>query len=388
MATLLKTTFKIRKSAVFGLDRARRKAVALYFSITAFFRSKTKNETKEKTIVLSGFFGRGNCGDEAILTSLYKLLSESFNIIISIDFYGVYPGFEFWYPYNRCKIVHQLDLTVFDDPKVVALHIGGGGLPLGFGAAQAIEAVSKGKAVFLSGVDFKPAPVENLNFVTEKYYSLFSRIWIRTNTTGLETSFPPKEILAGADWAAGLFTPRELSYIAKDDVKLILREAPPGLIDRNYDYSIERLVNALKANFKKVTLLPFCPEDERMCSLLPSCRGLEVRSCWRNPEAMHREILTSSIVVTVGRLHPLIFSANMGRAAVYIEPPIASAGSAPAGGKAKNFCDELGWPYYISVDESIENLEYDSKTPLRYSEQYLKRGLHMVNSLAMDLESL
>jgi len=37
------------------------------------------------TVVLSGFFRTGNCGDEAILQAQYEHLYPEFDIIISVD---------------------------------------------------------------------------------------------------------------------------------------------------------------------------------------------------------------------------------------------------------------------------------------------------------------
>lgn len=36
-------------------------------------------------VVLSGFFGRGNCGDEALLQAQYEWLSPCYDIVISVD---------------------------------------------------------------------------------------------------------------------------------------------------------------------------------------------------------------------------------------------------------------------------------------------------------------
>ena len=44
-------------------------------------------------VVLSGFFGRGNCGDEALLQTQYEWLSPHYDVVISVDERGAYDGF-------------------------------------------------------------------------------------------------------------------------------------------------------------------------------------------------------------------------------------------------------------------------------------------------------
>jgi hypothetical protein len=100
----------------------------------------------------------------------------------------------------------------------------------------------------------------------------------------------------------------------------------------------------LADRFDRVALLPFCPEDERFLDRLPSAARQQREIHWWNPRRMQREIAAADLVVSVGRLHPLVFAANVGTPAVFVEP-LAADPRWPACAKARQLCTEHGWPY-------------------------------------------
>lgn len=104
-------------------------------------------------IVLSGFFGRGNVGDEAMLQVQYERLSPHFDLTISVEERGAYDGFWNWYPYNQCPIIHQANTDALRADEVLGLHVGGGELRLGFNGGQLLAARAAGKTVCMSGIE-------------------------------------------------------------------------------------------------------------------------------------------------------------------------------------------------------------------------------------------
>ena len=96
----------------------------------------------KKKILLGGFWGRGNCGDEAMLQCQYEFFRDKYEIGILVDEYGAYDQFWNWYPYNLClPLHHQGSIDHFCSDAIAALHIGGGGLSAGFLANQALKAM-------------------------------------------------------------------------------------------------------------------------------------------------------------------------------------------------------------------------------------------------------
>ncbi len=308
------------------------------------------------TIVLSGFFGRGNCGDEAILQAQYEALSPEFDIVISVDERGAYDGFWNWYPYDRCRIVHQANLSVLADPAIVGIHVGGGGLPHGFNAAQVVYARSLDKLACLSGVDAAPARSPAAAQAIASYVRLFSKVILRSEASWNTMARLAQNSQRGADWAVGFPTDGAEEGIEQSgDVVVTIREFPDEFISSRYLSDVAELFRILAGGHRRVVLLPFCPEDERFLDRLPPAARLHREIHWWNPRRVQRCIATASRVVSLGRLHPLIFAANVGTPAAFAEP-LAGESRWASCAKARDLCVEHGWAYHASLSELIARL--------------------------------
>ena len=60
-----------------------------------------ESQPRRPELVVTGFFARGNCGDEALLQCAFEAFEATHDLIVSVDEHGAYPGFWDWYPYNR-----------------------------------------------------------------------------------------------------------------------------------------------------------------------------------------------------------------------------------------------------------------------------------------------
>jgi len=308
------------------------------------------------TIVLSGFFGRGNCGDEAILQVQYERLSPLYDLVISVDQHGAHDGFWNWYPYDRCPIVHQGNLSCVADENVVAVHVGGGGLPYGFNAAQVVHARSHGKPAFLTGVDAKPVRAPAAAAALRGYLALFDFISVRSTGSRQTLLELAPHCHLGADWALGLPTDGPLPVTRTDRVLITLREFPRELLSSAYCRGIADLVSRLADRYDQIALLPCCPEDERFLDWVPAVEHLPREVHWWNPRRVQREIASAAAVVSVGRLHPLIFAANVGTPAAYVEP-LPGDPRWPQATKARQLCGEHGWPFFATVGDLLTHLE-------------------------------
>ncbi|MFM7245508.1 MAG: polysaccharide pyruvyl transferase family protein [Planctomycetaceae bacterium] len=306
------------------------------------------------TIVLSGFFGRGNCGDEAILQAQYELLEPRFTVVISVDERGAYDGFWNWYPYDRCRIVHQANLGVLAEPEVVGIHVGGGGLPHGFNAAQVVHARSLDKPAFLTGVDAHPPRSSAAAGAMGSYLGLFDQISVRSAAAWSTMSSLAPGCHQGTDWAVGLPTDGPAFGTRSDDVLVTIREFPEEFVTARYVDALAELIAILAGSHERVVALPFCPEDERFLDRLAPAASLPREVHWWNPRGMQRCIAAARRVVSVGRLHPLVFAANVGTPAAFVEP-LAHEPRWAGCTKARQLSAEHAWPYYRSIREAIED---------------------------------
>lgn len=315
-------------------------------------------KSRDQTLILSGFFGRGNCGDEAILQAQFERLSPRFNLVISVDHHDAYDGFWNWYPYDLCEIIHTSNLGICQRPDVIGLHVGGGGLPHGFNAAQVIHARSAGIPVLLSGVDAVELSQPAAAACMKSYYGLFDLVSLRSTASHHIAQQWVSDCHLGADWALALPTDGDTPPTRSDRVLLVLREFPYELLGPHYLRELDRLIQCLSDRYSEVMLLPFCPEDERFLENIPSTRSLSREVHWWNPRRVQREIASAALVVSVGRLHPLIFAANVQTPAIFAEALPGSPTWKPAR-KVQQFCQEYEWTYYSGMPALTSALEAD-----------------------------
>ncbi len=334
------------------------------------------------TIVLSGFFGRGNCGDEAILQAQYERLSPHYDLVISVDQYGAYDGFWNWYPYDRCRIVHQGDLGCVVEEGVVAVHVGGGGLPHGFNAAQVVHARSHCRPVLLTGVDATPVRSGAAAAALQSYLALFDLVSVRSagSQSTLQKVAPNCQL--GADWAIALPTDGPLPVARTNRVLVSLREFPRELLSSAYLREIETLVGRLADRHDQIALLPCCPEDERFLDWVPAVERIPREVHWWNPRRVQREIAAAAAVISVGRLHPLIFSANVGTPAAFVEP-LPGNPRWPPSRKAYQLARENDWAFFNSVGDLLSRFDRGGPlTPLSFTPDADARW----NAMAQQIE--
>jgi hypothetical protein len=334
------------------------------------------NLVSKKSVVLSGFFGRGNLGDEAILQNIYESLSKEFNIIVSVDQYGAYDGFWDWYPYSQLEIIHQNNLERLTDKDIVGLHVGGGGLPIGFNGGQVAICNVFDKKVLSTGVDNPIIQIDsvcNYNNLCEQIqrFDLFS---VRTQNCFDAISGTSNNVSLGADWAIGLNI-EESSDAGFNGIYVVIRELPIDYLSANVLKKYSQFIKFLTSMYE-VRFLPFCPEDERFLEYLPNVCLHELERQWWNPRKMKEKIYKSQGLVSLGRLHPIIISSELGTPVCGVDLNDIVGSSV---GKIKNNCAELGVDYFGGLDCFLENFTGLNKTII--SNDYLSRRLEMEDSV-------
>ncbi len=347
---------------------------------------KFEDSHSKKRLVLSGFFARGNAGDEALLHVQYEHFSKHFDIVISVEQYGAFQGFWDWYPYNRCQIIGRDDLAIFWESDVIGLHVGGGGLPLAFNASQVIGARAAGKLVQVSGVEigrYHSANGSQLNGPdTRKIYLDWTRPWLRTQAAYDDARQASPAVNHGSDWGFGLKIDNS-HEVEAGRCLLIIREFPEERITPKIRRQLNQLVHSLHARYGAPILLPFCPEDERILNRFESTWGLERQIHWSHPGRIKKWISKASLVVSIGRLHPLIFAASCGTPTVFSELPADACEDKDRNGerktlKALQLCKEVGIDYFREFSQfltaigdpnfNIRSVEFSAAYRQRYDE--------------------
>ena len=346
-----------------------------------------KRGSGKPQVVLSGFFGRGNCGDEALLQAQYEWLSPHYDVVISVDERGAHDGFWNWYPYDRCRIVHQGNLAVLAEDDVIGIHVGGGGLPHGFNAAQVVHARSLDKPAFLTGIDVRPAPTAAAAAALGGYLRMFDFVSVRSTAAwqAMTTLVPGCHL--GADWAMALPADAPARAACSGAALVTIREFPEDLISSRYREDLARVLGALADRYEELVLLPFCPEDERFLDRLRPVGGLRREIHWSNPRRVQRLIADAALVVSLGRLHPLVFAANVGTPAMFAEP-LAGDPRWPACSKARQMAAEHGWlcvESLAALADRLQRPEGGEVPAAGFCEGYRGRWASMAENLAAGL---
>jgi hypothetical protein len=301
---------------------------------------------KKKRIILSGFFGRGNCGDEALLQSAYQIFSPHFDITISVDLTGSFDGFWNWFPYNQCEIIHQCNNSI--ENQYSAYILCGGGLPIGFAANQIMAARFNDVKTYCFSVD--PPDISSLRdsdrkFVVDSYYGSFNRIHFRTP---LQIELPSLSSRIATNGDLALLLEPDSSDLAPmgDTVLITLREWAIGEIQPEYVGAVLRAVAQIKMAGLKPVWFPFAPEDTRFINELKIASICEILESWWNPRRAMEYIEKAAGTLSIGRLHPLIFAAKVkGNAASFNITVAGGLGISP--GKISNICRLLEIPQLI-----------------------------------------
>lgn len=311
-------------------------------------------EVPRKKLVLAGFFGRGNAGDEALLQCVYESFCDDFDIAIAVDGHGAYKGFWDWYPYNKSRIFHQCATEIFfQSPSTVAgLIVGGGGLPVGFCANLVFAAKANGIPVVLAGVDLFEDCDESATRAVVDYLNLFDFFSYRSEKR--EQGVIPLlrcENALGADWALRLCVD-EAEDINPDPQRavLVLREYPQGALREDYLSTVREVVRSIEQAGYKVVMAPFCPEDVRFLDQLGVRKEFDVVELWSNPRRMKQLIACSGLLVSIGRLHPILFGVDCPVRIVAVAPPVVGYENVLSD-KIIKICRDFGVPFVFGVDQ-------------------------------------
>lgn len=382
--------FMAKKAAIYLLAPVGRDSTAV---TSVGFRSSADTVTvlqpKRPALLVAGFFGRSNCGDEALLQVIYEQFSPDFEIIVSLDEHGATEGYWNLYPYDRCQRIHQGNLA---DPARSAsgMIVGGGGLPLGFVADQILAARSAGIPIAFVGTDF---PVTRLHAgrsaedASRDYLRLFDYVALRSLASVKKAKQLGHHVVHGADWALRLLTDEDASIRpVADRALVVLREFPLAAISFYYVEQITHLLESLRDTGFIPTMLPFCMEDDRFARALGLDLLAPTERHWWNARRVKQLISSSGLVISVGRLHPMIFAAGTKTPVIQLCPPLSENIDPHSFSKISEMSAELGVDYLPTVTAINDHIKLGHQKPC--DAQALKAAQWRLGRMIGDLRNV
>lgn len=347
----------------------------------------------KKNLIVRGFFGRGNCGDEAILQTIYDLFSPYFNIVISTELNDANKeAMNVLHPYDKCEVINCEVRDRFN-PKVTAGYLlGGGGLGLGLGWNQAFIAFRKDVKTIQAGVHLEASFVKGEKGATEslgelasilecsgdkdKLYnmtvagvlSLFDYLALR-NSQSME--FAEKlgiKALYRPDWVFGM--KKDTCEEVKQDKKRMLvtiREYPPQL--QNYDSLklwLDKINNYAEKLGMYVKYLPFCDKDAETTRKAGIKADDIIDGEYWNPRRVKQWIANSGLMVSMGRFHATVFAISEGTPIINIDHVMRDY-------KNKGAC--------LLEDSKLGKFRFDMKDEKRDIYDFFKEAISQENEM-------
>ena len=334
------------------------------------------SEEHPRTIVVTGFWGRGNAGDEAMLQCIVEAFEPEFRIAPSLNHYGAKTGFWDWYPYKGRSLLSSADPDVFGQvPRPAGLLVGGGGLPMGCGGHQALSARARGLRTALAGIDVwrsSGTPGHPVRDSAEKWISLFDATYVRTTESlrALVRGGMGDRVGLGGDWALRVRTDTSPDVTMQPARALVvLREELPETLLPGYRELVRSLLAQLGERGFVPILLPYAPEDERMMREMDLISLAPMEALWWNPSRLKQMHANSGLTVSIGRLHPMIIAAPTGTRIATICSPLVSAIDYES--KLHFMAKALGLPIYDTVGDFLGVLESEPSRAARPADRKL-----------------
>lgn len=335
---------------------------------------------KRRKFVLCGFFGRGNAGDEAFLHVQHALLSPHFEMAIVVEKSGAHRDFASWYPYKDCEVWSFDEVDRLYDSAVYGLNIGGGSLPFAYHGQYLLSALDSGKKTLMTGIDASIRPDTPGEAIRRAVYDQVDYFSVRTEKSYQVLRKAGIEVSHGADWALGL-EPTKTGFEPVDIVVTLRGFSQP---DNTHIEARKALEQHLSRQGRKVTYLPFAPEDRDFLAFcgVPERQTLNM---WHDPGRTLEVIEKSQLVISIGRLHTLIFSLTRNVPCFAIDPGIVHDGRKIANRKNQYFCKENNLRFFDSIQDFIDsNVDLGPETfpPRNFTPDYHERYAKMTSDIA------
>lgn len=265
-----------------------------------------------KKLVIRGYYGNGNCGDEALLQTMHGFYSSAFQIVVSVNKLESALSLQKQgvFPYKSSEVCGSLHRGLLANRETVGMILGGGGLGLGFGWDQYMFAWRNNKKIIHAGVhitgEFYKDSDESFNQVSRNFLAAADWFSVRhrhsiamCSKIGVKARYLP-------DWAFALPVEPANFVPHRDYVVVVIRS------DTNKDRDLtlktfEAIQGYASKNALDIVIIPFDGSDENMTKRL----GLDshmLGKMYFEPKKVKSIISHSKAVFSLGRYHPLVFA--------------------------------------------------------------------------------
>ncbi|GLK54867.1 hypothetical protein JOD31_002028 [Methylopila capsulata] len=317
---------------------------------------------RARSLVVRGYYGNGNCGDEALLATLLQYFSPAYKFIVSVNDAGRVAANlkkKKIGVYADVKVVWSLDRGVVTRRDVAGFLLGGGGLGLGFGWDQYMFAWRKGKKIIHTGVHVteeyvSPTP-DAFNDVTRAllgsahFFSVRHRLSVETAARlGVRAAYVP-------DWAFALHA--EPGPTPARDYVVVTIRADAHQRNPHTLRCLQSIAAFAEAEGLDVVLLPFDISDQRLTRRL-KVAGQMLGGLFYRPAYVKHLIAHAKVAFSLGRYHPIVF-------AMASDVPVFSVDAVRRGRSDDKTCLQL-------VEEGLDDFHFpidrlDAFTPAEIS---------------------
>jgi polysaccharide pyruvyl transferase WcaK-like protein len=268
-------------------------------------------------VLCIGFYGHGNAGDEAIARCLDRYLRQPFKNVdlhfstemSSPEAMAVNKSNPF---YTERNLISVYDLETIQTPDIVI--VGGGDLSALYGLQQVAMAKESSRASMVARIgtsakdDFLKGGEKSVA-LTKAALESFDHISVRDRASHDVLGAMGIQAHTGADLAIDMLADQEIELPKKPYGVLVVREVRKDDAQRQLDIA-KSVYAAMSRELQTVVIVPFCEADERfaahvskVCHDQPPVSGM-----WRFPGRLQWLIQNSEYLVSVGRLHPVVFA--------------------------------------------------------------------------------
>lgn len=262
-------------------------------------------------LVVRGFYGNNNCGDEALLATMLQYFSRDYRIVVAVNNLVyvkeklITPKIP---PYDKLKVIWSLNRGAMAAPDVAGLLLGGGGLGLGFGWDQYMFAWRYGKKIIHTGVhiteEFISDDASDFNTVTSMFLRAAHFFSVRHRRSievagrlGVHPQYVP-------DWAFGL--DQKEGPLPKGDYVVVTIRADTNRNNPRTPEIIKSITDYAAAEGLKIVLIPFDASDQNLTRSF-NIKGEMMGNLFSKPQYVKYLIGQAKAVFSLGRYHPLVF---------------------------------------------------------------------------------
>jgi polysaccharide pyruvyl transferase WcaK-like protein len=320
-------------------------------------------------VIIIGFYGHGNAGDEAILSAMRQYLGDDLDIIVSS--YADHVAMAQLPTYKGLRIVKQADRAAVTRGNVCGVIVGGGGLGIGFGTPQMLMAASQGVPLISLGCSIheRYLPEQKVYRAFLEINRLYDYINVRDRHSKGVLAHYGLDCDVGTDLVYALDPEPPLMEMTGNDVLLItVRESVVNTQQFTGLFSVlERF--ALSCGLT-IRIVSYCRSEHDRLEKGPYARFLIPERLYNYPSRLKAVAATCALAVSFRRLHAAILPLSEGVPCVMVDPMVRGDSVTKFSTLMRdNELDEL----YVTAEDGSDGLLRALQRALTYDRASLRR---------------